>query len=50
MPKAKKKATELTDDEVLKRLFPKPVIQELKRLAAESNVKKPTKSQPRKKG
>jgi hypothetical protein len=38
MPR-KKKAIELTDEEALKRLFPKPVRDELKRIAHEKDKK-----------
>ena len=37
MPRKKKKAEEMTDEEVLRRVFPKPVVEELKR-----QVKGPT--------
>lgn len=40
MPRRKKKAHEQTTDEALKRLFPKPVVRELKKLA---NAEKPAK-------
>ena len=45
MPKRKKKAIELTDDEVLKRVFPKPVIKHLKEAV---EAPKPKKTKPKK--
>ena len=36
MPRRKKKARELTDEELLKKLFPKPVRDEAKKTALES--------------
>jgi hypothetical protein len=36
MPRRKKKARELTDEEVMKKLFPKPVREEAKKTAQES--------------
>ena len=39
MPKKKKPDTELTTDEAIKRLFPRKVIKEAKREAAESDKK-----------
>jgi hypothetical protein len=36
MPRRKKKARELTDEELLKKLFPKPVRDEAKKTAQES--------------
>jgi hypothetical protein len=39
MPKSKKKATELTTEEALKRLFPAPVRNELKKIAASATRK-----------
>jgi hypothetical protein len=50
MAKSKKKATNQTTEDALKRLFPKPVIEELKRLAAESGTKKRAKSKQPKAG
>jgi len=40
LPRRKKKAIEQTDDEVLKRLFPKPVARELKKLVSAPKPKK----------
>lgn len=39
MPKRKKKATEMTDKELEARIFPKPVLRELKRIAHEKDEK-----------
>ena len=39
MPKSKKKATELTKDEAMKKLFPKVVREELGRIAHEKDKK-----------
>lgn len=36
MPKRKKPARELTRDEMVHRVFPKPVVKELKRIATNS--------------
>ncbi len=41
MPRRKKKAHELTTEEAMKKLFPKPLRDEAKRIALESR-KKPT--------
>lgn len=41
MPRAKKSAAELTDKQLVKRLFPAPVRKELKRVLAELNAKRP---------
>lgn len=35
MPQKRKRADEMTDEEILKRVFPKPVVEELKRQVAE---------------
>lgn len=40
MPKRKKKAHELTTDETLKRLFPRPVVKHLKEIATSDKTKK----------
>lgn len=37
MPKRKKKATEMTTDELERRLFPKKVVDEIRRVARESD-------------
>ena len=37
MPKRKKKATEMTTEELERRIFPKEVVEELKRVAQESD-------------
>jgi len=42
--KRRKKASDLTNDEMLRRLFPKPLREELKRVVRESN--KPSKKRP----
>jgi hypothetical protein len=39
MPRRKKKARELNDEDVLKKLFPKPVREEAKKTAQESRKK-----------
>jgi hypothetical protein len=39
MPRKKKKARELTDQDVMKKLFPKPVRDEAKKTALESRKK-----------
>jgi hypothetical protein len=39
MPKRRKKATEMTDRELERRIFPKPVLEELKRIAHENDGK-----------
>lgn len=39
MPRRKRKATEMTTEELAKRLFPKKVIDEVKRIAEESERK-----------
>ena len=39
MPRRKKKSRELTDDDVLKKLFPKKVREEAKKTALESRKK-----------
>jgi len=48
VPRRKKKAHELTNDEVLKRVFRKPVLRRLKELLLEWETKKPRKSNKRK--
>ncbi len=40
MPKRKKKAHELTNDEAVKRLFPKPVVKHLKDIVTADKPKK----------
>lgn len=40
MPKRKKKATEMTTEELARRVFPKKVVEEVKRIACESDEKK----------
>ena len=40
MPKRKKKAHELTTDEALKRLFPRPLVRKLKELASAEKPRK----------
>ena len=35
MPRKPKRADEMTDEEILRRVFPKPVVEELKRQIAE---------------
>jgi hypothetical protein len=40
MPRRKKKARELTDQDVLKKLFPKQVREEVKKTASESRKEK----------
>jgi hypothetical protein len=49
MPRAKKKARELTTDQALKRLFPKSMVRQLKELAAQKPVKTKAKQQSWKK-
>lgn len=39
MPKSKKKASEMTDEELLRSIFPKPVRDELKKIAVKSKKK-----------
>ena len=39
MPRRKKKVTEMTDDELVRKLFPKPVVEEMKRIAHENDEK-----------
>lgn len=39
MPRRKKKATEMTTEELAKRVFPKKVIDEVKRVAQEADEK-----------
>lgn len=39
MPRRKKKATEMTTDELARRVFPKKVVDELKRIAVEEPQK-----------
>jgi hypothetical protein len=41
MARPKKRANELTDEELVKRLFPKEVRKELKRVLADLNADKP---------
>lgn len=43
MPKGKKKVSDMTDDELVRKLFPKPVVEELKRIAHESEIRPETK-------
>ena len=45
MPRRKKKPHELTNDEVLQKLFPKPVREEAKKTALQSR-KTPTRKKP----
>jgi hypothetical protein len=40
MPRRKKKARELNDEDVMKKLFPKPVREEAKKTASESRKEK----------
>jgi len=44
VPRRKKKAREMTTEETLRRLFPKPVIRKLKEIAASE---KPRKQRPK---
>ncbi len=41
MPKRKKKATEMTTEELARRIFPKKVVREIERVAHESDDKVP---------
>ena len=43
MAKGKKKATEMTTEELARRVFPKKVVDEIKRIADEGDAKKPKK-------
>lgn len=45
MPKRKKKASEMTDQELERRIFPKPVLEELKRIANPDDPKQVEKIQ-----
>lgn len=44
MPRRKKKATEMTTDELARRVFPKKVVNEVKRVAHEKDEEKDRKS------
>ena len=46
MPRRKKKATELTTDEMEKRVFPQSVVDELKRIAHEGDEPEEQPEQP----
>ena len=47
MPKRKKKASQMTTEELARRVFPKKVVDELKRIAQDEPQKPRTKKQDR---